>query len=87
VTRETCTDCPARAQAPATLDADALWIAKANRVMTWIGRAFVCAVVLFIVWVWRAENARALDAARAKAIATAAKVRTHAPEMAPMDGP
>jgi len=93
--RATCPDCLARAQAEreappeaaALREADALWIAKANRVMAWIGRAFVCALVLFAVWVWRAENARAVDRARAKATATAAKHRTHAPEMAPMEGP
>ena len=90
--RATCPDCLARAQAEseATPDltaqryADVQWVAKADRVLWWVLRIIACGIVAFVVWCRVDLNRRDDERERAKAAATTAKHRTHAPEMAPL---
>lgn len=90
--RATCPDCLARAQAESEASpepaaqryADALWVAKADRVLWWVLRIIACGIVASVVWCRVDLNRRDDERERAKAAATTAKHRTHAPEMAPL---
>jgi hypothetical protein len=77
--------------------ADVQWAAKSDRVLGWVMRAIVCAlgwamraivcaIVLLIVWAKSTDDREAAARARAKSAATAAKSRTHAPEMVLIGG-